>query len=1068
MNKNTLKYIFFLTFLFFNISAFSNDEEFINTTYDTGDTYYGQSKNELKNGLGKYTWADGEYYIGEWKRDKFHLGIYYFKDKKKYCGEFLNNEDSGFSVYYYTNNENEKYAGENVGGKREGLGAYFYEEGDIVYGEWSENKINGYGIWYNKNNRIEQQGIFKNNELQKKSKVSRSLIDKFKAASIKAEANCARARTKVKEYLNKAYEVNSNSKNNNDNKINNNTNQKGGIGATIGKEEEGFVIIDVVRGYPAFYSGLKKGDVIYSVDDIVLGKNDDLNFVINLITGKVLTDVKIEIIREGNIKVFYVGRRDISDLVSNDQNNSDKLTYCKKKNGEIYIPQNETISRNYCYSGEIVTTKKEYQIYLNSTNSNSKSNNKNIGGIGIEIERKNFGYEISKVIMGYPGFYAGLKEGDIIHSVDDLVIGKRYNVDAIMNMINGKINTEVKIGTTRGSQYKTYLITRQDISALIDQDKFFSREILYNEGIFKETLGDQEGWIEWNLQELNTQKRELKLQLDKIKKINNKFDKNQSLDDIADKTKFFTQKQEFQKKKINDEEQIILSSNLGAIQKNKLIRSFDRLYNLISENSKLLKSYAREFEKYLKNKTKKEDNLNNNTIKIIDIDGIFYTKSNVNLRMGPNVQSKIVKTIPQGGVVEILRVASGTSDWVQVKYKDILGYVYFPLLSKEKVEVEETISINDELQIALDNLRKKEFEKAKEGLENIISNYPSDELAGMAYYWLGELFILEKNYRESALIFAEGFQKFPEGLKAADSLYKLAISLKKLDKVTDACKTLDKFLSEFPKNKLISSVNESIDKWQCPLTTNVIKNKLNNIEDEGDSAVLNNIYYNDLIKIKELIDLELISLEEYEKRKIQIIDQIINLDLSNRAGFLIKLLNENLITQDDFQYIFNSLSSSLNIEDDKNLNLEEENFSVAEMLKDLRDQNSEEKNNGARKKGGNKKEDEIIQDLSINEIDVLRQQLSSCWNAPAGAVIEKGMFVTINAKVLENGNVVPNSVRLIDTNISKINPFYEPITDSAMRTLLNPECTPLKLPGDKYEQWKNITITFDYSIMTGQ
>jgi len=62
---------------------------------------------------------------------------------------------------------------------------------------------------------------------------------------------------------------------------------------------------------------------------------------------------------------------------------------------------------------------------------------------------------------------------------------------------------------------------------------------------------------------------------------------------------------------------------------------------------------------------------------------------------------------------------------------------------------------------------------------------------------------------------------------------------------------------------------------------------------------------------------------------------------------------------------------------------------------------------------------------------------------------------------------VPNSVRLIDTNISKSNPFYEPITDSAMRTLLNPECTPLNLPSDKYEQWKNITITFDYSIMKG-
>ena len=105
--------------------------------------------------------------------------------------------------------------------------------------------------------------------------------------------------------------------------------------------------------------------------------------------------------------------------------------------------------------------------------------------------------------------------------------------------------------------------------------------------------------------------------------------------------------------------------------------------------------------------------------------------------------------------------------------------------------------------------------------------------------------------------------------------------------------------------------------------------------------------------------------------------------------------------------------------------------------------------------------------LSISEIDMLRQQLSSCWNAPAGAVIERGDKVTISAKVLQNMKVSPNSIRIVDTNIANTNPFYGPITDSAMRTLLNPECTPLKLPKDKYNLWKNLTITFDYSIMKG-
>ena len=105
--------------------------------------------------------------------------------------------------------------------------------------------------------------------------------------------------------------------------------------------------------------------------------------------------------------------------------------------------------------------------------------------------------------------------------------------------------------------------------------------------------------------------------------------------------------------------------------------------------------------------------------------------------------------------------------------------------------------------------------------------------------------------------------------------------------------------------------------------------------------------------------------------------------------------------------------------------------------------------------------------LSISEIDLLRQQLSSCWNAPAGAVIEKGMKVKISAKIQQNKRVIENSVRIVDTNIAKSNAFYGPITESAMRTLLKPECTPLKLPEGKFNLWKNLTITFDYSIMKG-
>ena len=128
--------------------------------------------------------------------------------------------------------------------------------------------------------------------------------------------------------------------------------------------------------------------------------------------------------------------------------------------------------------------------------------------------------------------------------------------------------------------------------------------------------------------------------------------------------------------------------------------------------------------------------------------------------------------------------------------------------------------------------------------------------------------------------------------------------------------------------------------------------------------------------------------------------------------------------------------------------------------------NNKEKKNEIINKPQEEKNSEVAQ-LSISEIDLVLQQLSKCFIAPAGAEIKKNMFVKISAKIQPNRKVYENSIRIVDTNISKSNPVYGPITESAMRTLLNPECIPLKLPEEKYDLWKNLTMKFDYSIMRG-
>ena len=153
----------------------------------------------------------------------------------------------------------------------------------------------------------------------------------------------------------------------------------------------------------------------------------------------------------------------------------------------------------------------------------------------------------------------------------------------------------------------------------------------------------------------------------------------------------------------------------------------------------------------------------------------------------------------------------------------------------------------------------------------------------------------------------------------------------------------------------------------------------------------------------------------------------------------------------------------------------EPEFDIASMLKDLRNEKTTPKVdniNEEEKKDIIKKEtEEVVEEkgaeLSISEIDLVLQQLSRCFIAPAGAEIKKSMYVKISAKIQRNRRVLENSIRIVDTNISKSSTVYGPITESAMRTLLNPDCIPLKLPEDKYEVWKNLTMKFDYSIMRG-
>jgi hypothetical protein len=96
--------------------------------------------------------------------------------------------------------------------------------------------------------------------------------------------------------------------------------------------------------------------------------------------------------------------------------------------------------------------------------------------------------------------------------------------------------------------------------------------------------------------------------------------------------------------------------------------------------------------------------------------------------------------------------------------------------------------------------------------------------------------------------------------------------------------------------------------------------------------------------------------------------------------------------------------------------------------------------------------------LSASEVDMIREQISRCWNIPAGARDAKDLVVEIRVVVEPDGTV--QQATIVDQARLASDPFFRAAAESARRAFFNPECRPLRLPPDKYEIWKDLVVDF--------
>lgn len=97
--------------------------------------------------------------------------------------------------------------------------------------------------------------------------------------------------------------------------------------------------------------------------------------------------------------------------------------------------------------------------------------------------------------------------------------------------------------------------------------------------------------------------------------------------------------------------------------------------------------------------------------------------------------------------------------------------------------------------------------------------------------------------------------------------------------------------------------------------------------------------------------------------------------------------------------------------------------------------------------------------LTDSELSAFIRQIETCWNVPIGAPNPKELVVKIRIQVNRDRTV--RSAVIVDSARMETDIYFRAMAVSAKRAVLNPHCSPLELPPEKYDAWKKFTLRFD-------
>ncbi|UZE97604.1 tol-pal system protein YbgF [Alkalimarinus alittae] len=129
-----------------------------------------------------------------------------------------------------------------------------------------------------------------------------------------------------------------------------------------------------------------------------------------------------------------------------------------------------------------------------------------------------------------------------------------------------------------------------------------------------------------------------------------------------------------------------------------------------------------------------------------------------------------------------------------------------------KVKTEPSAKQQREYQQAYDLIKQKKYDQAVDELHKFIALYPDSDLAGNAYYWLGEVYLVMPKFEQARQAFTVVVGSFPNHRKAADAMFKLGTTYHRLDNLKDAKFYLTEVVKRYPESSAAKLAKEYITK----------------------------------------------------------------------------------------------------------------------------------------------------------------------------------------------------------------------------------------------------------------